>query len=141
MRGARPRRSWGSRPAPRSATGCAADPWRTPPVPCRTAAIRRRSRAYGRAQARFGAGRRCRSATRSTGRETDGDRGGATVAPGPVHTRPEARDLFDALAETTAMKRASDPTEIAEVVAFLVSPKAGYTTGATIAVDGGRTAI
>ncbi|WP_225077423.1 MULTISPECIES: SDR family oxidoreductase [unclassified Streptomyces] len=64
-----------------------------------------------------------------------------TVAPGPVHTRPEARDLFDALAETTAMKRAAQPAEIAEAVAFLVSPKAGYITGATIAVDGGRTAI
>ncbi|MEV4969801.1 SDR family NAD(P)-dependent oxidoreductase [Streptomyces scopuliridis] len=64
-----------------------------------------------------------------------------TVAPGPVYTRPEARDLFDALAETTAMKRAAEPAEVAEVVAFLASPKAGYITGATIAVDGGRTAI
>jgi len=64
-----------------------------------------------------------------------------TVAPGPVYTRPEARDLYDALAETTAMKRAAEPAEIAEVVAFLVSPKAGYVTGATVAVDGGRTAI
>jgi NAD(P)-dependent dehydrogenase (short-subunit alcohol dehydrogenase family) len=64
-----------------------------------------------------------------------------TVAPGPVYTRPEARDLFDALAETTAMKRAAEPAEIAEVVAFLASPKAGYVTGATVAVDGGRTAI
>ncbi|MFG1642471.1 SDR family NAD(P)-dependent oxidoreductase [Amycolatopsis sp. NPDC049252] len=64
-----------------------------------------------------------------------------TVAPGPVYTRPEARELFDALAETTAMKRAADPAEIAEVVSFLASPKASYVTGATIAVDGGRTAI
>jgi NAD(P)-dependent dehydrogenase (short-subunit alcohol dehydrogenase family) len=64
-----------------------------------------------------------------------------TVAPGPVYTRPEARDLFDALAETTAMKRAAEPAEIAEVVAFLASPKASYVTGATIAADGGRTAI
>jgi NAD(P)-dependent dehydrogenase (short-subunit alcohol dehydrogenase family) len=64
-----------------------------------------------------------------------------TVAPGPVYTRPEDRDLFDALAETTAMKRAAEPAEIAEVVAFLTSPKAGYVTGANVAVDGGRTAI
>ena len=64
-----------------------------------------------------------------------------TVAPGPVYTRPEGRDLFDALAQTTAMKRAAEPAEIADVVAFLVSPQAGYVTGATIAVDGGRTAI
>jgi NAD(P)-dependent dehydrogenase (short-subunit alcohol dehydrogenase family) len=63
------------------------------------------------------------------------------VAPGPIYTRPEARELFDTLGATTAMKRAADPTEIAEVVAFLASPRASYMTGAIIAVDGGRTAI
>lgn len=64
-----------------------------------------------------------------------------TVAPGPVYTRPEGRDLFDALGATTAAKRAAEPAEIAEFVAFLASEKASYITGATLAADGGRTAI
>jgi NAD(P)-dependent dehydrogenase (short-subunit alcohol dehydrogenase family) len=63
------------------------------------------------------------------------------VAPGPTYTRPEARDRFDSLGATTAMKRAADPAEIAEVVAFLASPRASYMTGAIVAADGGRTAI
>ncbi|WP_327123001.1 SDR family NAD(P)-dependent oxidoreductase [Streptomyces sp. NBC_01727] len=64
-----------------------------------------------------------------------------TVAPGPVYTPGATREFFDAIAETTAMKRAAEPAEIAEVVAFLASSKASYITGATVAVDGGRTAI
>src|SRR5207244_3753575 len=63
------------------------------------------------------------------------------VAPGPVYTRPEARELFDTLGATTPLKRAADPKEIAEVVAFLASPRASYVTGAIVAADGGRTAI
>lgn len=63
------------------------------------------------------------------------------VAPGPVYTRPEARELFDTLGATTPLKRAAEPAEIAEVVAFLASARATYVTGAVVAVDGGRTAI
>jgi NAD(P)-dependent dehydrogenase (short-subunit alcohol dehydrogenase family) len=63
------------------------------------------------------------------------------VAPGPVYTRPEGRELFDTLGATTAMGRAAEPSEIAEVVAFLASPRASYVTGAIVAADGGRTAI
>ena len=64
-----------------------------------------------------------------------------TIAPGPIYTRPEAKELFDSLGATTAMRRAAQPEEIAEVVSFLASPQASYITSATIAVDGGRTAI
>ncbi len=64
-----------------------------------------------------------------------------TVAPGPIYTRPEAKELFDELGATTAMRRAAQPEEVAEVIAFLASPEASYITGAAIAVDGGRTAI
>ncbi|HTU96426.1 MAG TPA: SDR family oxidoreductase [Solirubrobacteraceae bacterium] len=64
-----------------------------------------------------------------------------TIAPGPIYTRPEAKQLFDDLGDTTAMRRAAQPEEIADVITFLASPHASYITGATIAADGGRTAI
>lgn len=64
------------------------------------------------------------------------------VAPGPVYTpTPSGSELITALGETTPMHRASQPEEIAEVVAFLVSSRASYITGTTIAADGGRRAI
>jgi NAD(P)-dependent dehydrogenase (short-subunit alcohol dehydrogenase family) len=64
------------------------------------------------------------------------------IAPGPVYTpTPSGAAFIRALGETTAMDRASQPEEIAEVVAFLASPQASYVTGATVAADGGRTAI
>ena len=63
------------------------------------------------------------------------------VAAGPIHTRAEARERFDTLGATTALHRAAEPAEIAEVVAFLASPRASYVTGAIVAADAGRTAI
>ncbi|MDX6601435.1 MAG: hypothetical protein QOF13_637 [Solirubrobacterales bacterium] len=64
------------------------------------------------------------------------------IAPGPVYTpSPSGPEFITALGETTPMQRASQPEEIAEVIAFLASPRASYITGAVLAVDGGRTAI
>jgi NAD(P)-dependent dehydrogenase (short-subunit alcohol dehydrogenase family) len=64
-----------------------------------------------------------------------------TIAPGPVRGTTSDQNLIEGLGKTTAAKRSAAPEEIAEVVAFLASPRASYITGATIAADGGRTAI
>jgi NAD(P)-dependent dehydrogenase (short-subunit alcohol dehydrogenase family) len=63
------------------------------------------------------------------------------VAPGPVFTGGATPDRIEALGATTLLARAAQPNEIAEVIAFLASPKASYVTGAVIAADGGRTAV
>jgi NAD(P)-dependent dehydrogenase (short-subunit alcohol dehydrogenase family) len=64
-----------------------------------------------------------------------------TVAAGPAYTDGAVPERTAALGKTTLLGRAADASEIAEVVAFLASPKAAYITGAVIAADGGRTAI
>ena len=63
-----------------------------------------------------------------------------TVSPGYVETdmvmaiRPEVREQ---IVTSIPMGRLARPGEIAAVVAFLASEEAGYTTGATISVNGG----
>jgi NAD(P)-dependent dehydrogenase (short-subunit alcohol dehydrogenase family) len=64
-----------------------------------------------------------------------------TVAPGPAYTDGAGPERTAALGDTTLLGRAAEAGEIAEVIAFLASPKAAYITGAVIAADGGRTAI
>jgi NAD(P)-dependent dehydrogenase (short-subunit alcohol dehydrogenase family) len=67
-----------------------------------------------------------------------------TVAPGPTRTDNAVAALGDGveqLGSATTLGRIADPTEIAEAIVFLASPQASYFTGATVAVDGGYTAI
>jgi NAD(P)-dependent dehydrogenase (short-subunit alcohol dehydrogenase family) len=64
-----------------------------------------------------------------------------TIAPGPVYTAVQPAEQTQAIGTTTIFGRAAQTDEIAEVIAFLASPKASYITGAIYAADGGRTAI
>jgi NAD(P)-dependent dehydrogenase (short-subunit alcohol dehydrogenase family) len=63
------------------------------------------------------------------------------VAAGPAYTDGALPERTTALGKTTLLGRAAEASEIADVVAFLASPKAAYITGAVIAADGGRTAV
>jgi NAD(P)-dependent dehydrogenase (short-subunit alcohol dehydrogenase family) len=69
------------------------------------------------------------------------------VAPGYVRTalvaeldRKGALDT-KGIARRTPMGRMAEPTEIAEIIAFLASPRASYVTGAVLPADGGWTAF
>jgi len=68
------------------------------------------------------------------------------VAPGPIETG--MLDRFAGTAENKAglvgmvpLHRVGTPDEIAEAILFLASDKAAFVTGATLAADGGMTAV
>src|ERR1700722_7599596 len=63
------------------------------------------------------------------------------IAAGPVFSTPDKSPFIEQLGATTLLGRGAQVEEIAEVVAFLASDKASYLTGATLAADGGRTAV
>ncbi|OMI35789.1 SDR family NAD(P)-dependent oxidoreductase [Streptomyces sparsogenes] len=66
------------------------------------------------------------------------------VAPGPMRTSKVVAAMgpdMGGMGLDTALKRTSDPVEVAHVIAFLAGDRASYMTGAIVAADGGRTAI
>lgn len=67
------------------------------------------------------------------------------VAPGPTRTEAVLANLgaeeFEAQGGATPLARTGDAVEIAEAILFLASPRSSYITGATLAADGGATAI
>ena len=67
------------------------------------------------------------------------------VAPGPIQTEMFERftgtpENKAGLLSTIPLGRAGDVKEIADTIVFLASPKAGFLTGQSLAVDGGKTA-
>ena len=62
------------------------------------------------------------------------------VRPGLIDTDMNAAvpGRLDALKSTIPLGRIGTPEEVAEVIAWLVSPSAAYITGVTLDVSGGR---
>ena len=63
-----------------------------------------------------------------------------TISPGYVETemvRSIREDILQGIIEQIPMRRLAQPSEIAALVAYLVSEEAGYVTGANISINGG----
>jgi NAD(P)-dependent dehydrogenase (short-subunit alcohol dehydrogenase family) len=72
--------------------------------------------------------------------------GGVTVnsvSPGPIRTPGTAGmgEVLDYVAKSLPAGRVGAPDEVAAAVGFLVSERAAYVNGTTLAVDGGRVAV
>jgi NAD(P)-dependent dehydrogenase (short-subunit alcohol dehydrogenase family) len=69
------------------------------------------------------------------------------IAPGAVVTGildgivPNGRELLASLGDKHALGRVGQPEEIAELIAYLASPRSSFITGALIMADGGYTAM
>jgi 3-oxoacyl-[acyl-carrier protein] reductase len=79
--------------------------------------------------------------TKTAAREL-GSRGVRVMAVAPGYIRTEMTEQLPeevkaAYLKQVALGRAGTPQDVAEVIAFLVSPRADYLTGQTIQVDGG----
>lgn len=63
------------------------------------------------------------------------------VAPGPTATdlflKGKPQDVIDRMAKQAPLERLGQPNDIAEIVAFLASPAAGWINGQTVRANGG----
>jgi NAD(P)-dependent dehydrogenase (short-subunit alcohol dehydrogenase family) len=65
------------------------------------------------------------------------------VAPGPIESPGAARQLWSSpeaverITQMVPMRRWGNPEEVADAVAYLVSPNAGFVTGEILTIDGG----
>ncbi|WP_405587596.1 SDR family NAD(P)-dependent oxidoreductase [Streptomyces sp. NBC_01190] len=67
-----------------------------------------------------------------------------SVSPGPTITEGVLVEWGDGVAELgkgLPLRRTAEPLEIAEAILFLASPRSSFVTGATLAADGGATAV
>lgn len=58
-----------------------------------------------------------------------------------AETLTRSAQMSDAIAQLHAIPRLGEPEDIAAMAAFLISPDAGWITGQTIGVDGGRSTL